>query len=266
VETIDDDAWSRLGPICPVGPTLALDIIDDGMARALPKWRDRLMSHGLNILGMPMPPDALGAARTLVRYADTGDDQRQLVANALRNALSNARSREPAGTIQRTMSRVMQQTTVRVETKGLAAVQPHVAVSFASSSAAAPPKWQLHDFFVPARDLGPLELVAHRVRISAERPSLPHRAGRALKQFDCYVAALAMIRSRQGAAVVAGGAAGKRRKVRFGDIKVYGVVRPEIDIRAFARALISLAKANETEARRASTSSPGGDVAPPPPR
>lgn len=153
VETLDDDAFTRLGAICPVGPVLALDIIDDGMARSLPKWRDRLISHGLKIFEAPAPPDALGVARTLIRYADTGDAQRGLVVDALRNALSSGRTRQSAAILQETMSRVLQDTRVRQATKGLTAVKPHPAAPSTSSTAAVSPNWIDFDDELATADL-----------------------------------------------------------------------------------------------------------------
>lgn len=156
VETVDDSAFARLGPICPVGPALALDIIDDGMARSLPKWRDRLMSHGLRVLEAPPPSDALGVARTLVRYADTGEDQRALVVDALRNALSSARTRQAAVTLQEAMSRVMQETVVRPATKGLSAVKPHAQAALRTPSGLPlSPSWIDFDEELATTDFAP---------------------------------------------------------------------------------------------------------------
>jgi hypothetical protein len=44
-------------------------------------------------------------------------------------------------------------------------------------------QWQLHDFFLPHRELSDLQLLQHRDAVTAERPSLPHQAGRALSRF-----------------------------------------------------------------------------------
>ena len=58
-QSIDHSADGRLGSIVPVGPRLALDLIDDGVARSLPKWRDRLIACGLRMLWEPEPADLL---------------------------------------------------------------------------------------------------------------------------------------------------------------------------------------------------------------
>ncbi|MEU0571277.1 hypothetical protein ABZ297_38595 [Nonomuraea sp. NPDC005983] len=89
VETIDEGAEARLGTIVPIGPRLALDLIDDGMARSWPKWRDRLITCGLRVLQGPGPAslDFLAIARILVRFAGSGDTQHHLVAEGVRDAL-----------------------------------------------------------------------------------------------------------------------------------------------------------------------------------
>lgn len=172
VETLDDNAWTRLGPICPVGPALALDIIDDGMARSHPKWRDRLMTQGLTVFEAPTPADALGIARTLVRYADSGDDQRGMVVDALRDALTSDRTCDCAATLQRTMSQVMQDTRVRQTTKGLAAVKRHPAVSSVSTAATASPNWSDFDDELVTADL------------TDDGTALAFSAGAALRSID----------------------------------------------------------------------------------
>lgn len=88
VETIDHDASRRLGGVVPIGPRMALDILDDGMARAWPNWRRRLLTHGLQVLREPSPQDLHAIARILVRYADNGPSERTDVADGLRLALS----------------------------------------------------------------------------------------------------------------------------------------------------------------------------------
>jgi hypothetical protein len=64
-------------------------------------------------------------------------------------------------------------------------------------------QWQLHDFFRPSHESTDLELLAHRHRISAERPSLPHQAGRALVKFQERAAQYALLRVRMAKAPAA---------------------------------------------------------------
>jgi hypothetical protein len=89
VESIDENAEERLGRIVPIGPRLALEIIDDGMVRSLPKWRNRLINHGLKVLREPIPSDLITIARYLVRFAGTGEEQQSMVAEGLRDALES---------------------------------------------------------------------------------------------------------------------------------------------------------------------------------
>jgi hypothetical protein len=105
-------------------------------------------------------------------------------------------------------------------------------------------QWQLHDFFQPSHDLSEEQLLAHRVRITAERPALPAQAGRALAKIDQIAAELAVhqVRAKKRAALQMAG--GKRTNQRSKDrrIRVLGVVRPEIDTERFARAIIKMAE------------------------
>ncbi|NUU18289.1 hypothetical protein HP550_13615 [Cellulomonas humilata] len=87
VGQLDKDASGRLAEILPIGPTLALDLVDDGLARSFPNHQEALLRQGMGSLGEPRP-DALGIARALVRAADESHRLRVIVANGLRSALS----------------------------------------------------------------------------------------------------------------------------------------------------------------------------------
>lgn len=124
VESIDKGAYARLGNVVPIGPRLALDLIDDGMARSLPKWRDRLIAHGLLVLQEPTPPDLLTVARVLVRFADTGDQQRDAVAEGLRDALGGSQTaRDTAMKLQALVGSVVEEIRSRPKTRWLAVVR-----------------------------------------------------------------------------------------------------------------------------------------------
>jgi hypothetical protein len=41
-------------------------------------------------------------------------------------------------------------------------------------------QWELHQYFVPARDMSHAKLLAHRRQVTKEHPSLPQRAGRVI--------------------------------------------------------------------------------------
>jgi hypothetical protein len=90
VESVDDNAASRLGSVCPVGPSLALDLVDDGMARAQPRFLDRLLLRSFRLLSVADLPDPLAVARALVRAADISDRTRGMIADALRDALGGS--------------------------------------------------------------------------------------------------------------------------------------------------------------------------------
>jgi hypothetical protein len=77
IETIDKDAPERLSEHLPIGHVLALDVLDDGMARAWPNWSRRLLARGLRVLDAPSTFDLDSSLRILLRYGDTGIAQRQ---------------------------------------------------------------------------------------------------------------------------------------------------------------------------------------------
>ena len=144
VETIDDNADDRLGAIVPVGPRLALDIIDDGMARSYPKWRDRLVTHAMKVLSEPNLPDLPLVTTYLLRFASTGDDQRATVAEGLRDALGGApAARETATSLQQLVPAIVTKIRAHPNVRGLANVRKR-------PDAALPPEsvngWEDFDF------------------------------------------------------------------------------------------------------------------------
>lgn len=112
-------------------------------------------------------------------------------------------------------------------------------------------QWDIHAFFQPYVEWRDEELVEYRKRISKERPSLPQRAGRALRRFDWAVSELARLR-----ALEAGLTAEERKKHKAKSIHVYPLMRPEPDFQKIARALIRLA---EEKVKRDAKSHPDGD-------
>ena len=89
----------------------------------------------------------------------------------------------------------------------------------------------------PTEDLFDEALLAHRAIISAERPSLPHQAGRSLVKLEAAAANWAV--TRQARVRTAALAGGKKHRER-GTIKVLAVVRPRPDIHKLARAMLRL--------------------------
>ncbi|MFE6645046.1 NACHT domain-containing protein [Nocardioides sp. NPDC057772] len=86
---IDEAAPERLGSVVKVGPQLALEILDDGMATK-PVHVNRLLDHALTILNGPPPADLPGFVATLVRIAAASEDARTRIADGIRTALSGS--------------------------------------------------------------------------------------------------------------------------------------------------------------------------------
>jgi Cdc6-like AAA superfamily ATPase len=102
VETIDDDAYHRLGSIAPVGPALALDIIDDGMCRNAPKWRTRILAQATHVLQLPHDDDIGAVVTALTRVGDMDPDYRVEIVAAFQRALDgNPMARFTARKLQR---------------------------------------------------------------------------------------------------------------------------------------------------------------------
>jgi hypothetical protein len=83
---LDSHAPDRLGLVFPVGPQLAAEIIDDGMASE-PRYLHRLLGYTLTALRHPEAFDDAAYARTLMTAAHGGETLRVLVAGGLREAL-----------------------------------------------------------------------------------------------------------------------------------------------------------------------------------
>ncbi|ASR36583.1 hypothetical protein BAY61_18030 [Prauserella marina] len=125
VETVDHDAARRLGSIVPVGPRLALDLIDDGMASAWPRWRHRLIRCALQVLHEPCPHDLTAIARVLIRIADIGDEQQRVVEDGLRDAQAiSLAARDTTQALQDLVPKVVMETGARARINGLAIVRP----------------------------------------------------------------------------------------------------------------------------------------------
>lgn len=95
-------------------------------------------------------------------------------------------------------------------------------------------QWQVHEYFRPSEKLTDEQLLTHRKDITAQYPSLPHKAGRAIKEFG------QILRSKAKSRATVSTYTNKRGKTTT--IQVRGVVRPKIDTRRLARALVELEK------------------------
>jgi hypothetical protein len=103
-------------------------------------------------------------------------------------------------------------------------------------------QWYLHEFFAVTITLSADGLREHRQLVTKHDPSLPHRAGRALKKLNERLAVEA--EQSEATSVVAGIQAPWRRtycKNTDRVIRVKSVVHPEPDAEKLARALLDLA-------------------------
>ncbi|MDB4872970.1 MAG: hypothetical protein JWL97_3974, partial [Gemmatimonadales bacterium] len=201
VESIDDGAYARLGNVVPIGPRLALDLIDDGMARSLPKWRDRLIARGLRVLQEPMLRDLLSNTGViLLRFADTGDQQRQTVAEGLRDALGGSQSaRVTAHRFQAMVGDIAEMIHSRPETQWLAEVLKRPGES---TPPAPPDGWADFDDEIATSPLsedalGKVTDAVTAIRRISQQPRPPRRSRSAArvaadeKDMDAILAALA---------------------------------------------------------------------------
>lgn len=127
VETIDETADERLGQLLPIGPELALNVLDDGMARAWPNWSRRLLAHGLHVLDAPSAFDLDWSLRILVRYADTGADQRDAVARMIRDDLTATANRLTVASAAEMVPGIERDLRVDERTVGLGLVLDQIA-------------------------------------------------------------------------------------------------------------------------------------------
>lgn len=124
VLSIDADAPERLGKIVPVGPQLALEIVDDGMAGGMPKWLHQLVNHALSELGGPEPDDLTSYTRMLMRAATRNVVVRGLIADGLRQALGGTHwSRGWASEVQYAIDHLGQETETNSDVRDLAAIK-----------------------------------------------------------------------------------------------------------------------------------------------
>ncbi len=95
-------------------------------------------------------------------------------------------------------------------------------------------QWQIHEYFRPDEELTDKQLLAHRKDITAQYPSLPHQAGRTIKEFGQMLRAKAPSRATKTTIT--------NKRGQTNTIRTGSVVRPQIDIPMLARVLIELEK------------------------
>jgi hypothetical protein len=103
-------------------------------------------------------------------------------------------------------------------------------------------QWNLHEFFQPCKQLSDDELTVHREAVTRRFPSLPQRAGRALKKFEkaTEVASLRQVQSFN----VQMKAGEYKRPASHGPITVRSLAQPEVDTTELARLLWDIARSN----------------------
>lgn len=123
VLTLDEHATDRLGAVFPVGPNVAIEIVDDGMASE-PKYLHPLVLHALKALHEPEGFGLSVYTRMLMSAAATNDAVRGLIADGLRAALGGTSvSRMNAEAVQRTIADLGAETRASSDVLGLAAVK-----------------------------------------------------------------------------------------------------------------------------------------------
>lgn len=83
---LDDNGPERMGTTFPVGPTLAMEIVDDGMAKE-PRYLHPLVEHAMRALREPEMYNRHTFPRILMAAAGSSDAVRGLIAKSLRDAL-----------------------------------------------------------------------------------------------------------------------------------------------------------------------------------
>jgi hypothetical protein len=96
-----------------------------------------------------------------------------------------------------------------------------------------PDQTELHLFFCPSKDWSDDKLIEHRQIMSKADPSLPQRAGRALKRFE-------LVRAGELAYLPPVHVTPAKGRQRGHNISVRVVMRPEPDLQRLARALLQL--------------------------
>lgn len=98
-------------------------------------------------------------------------------------------------------------------------------------------QFYLHDYYAFTRELAPMDVLEHRKHVSAGGSSLPQQAGRAFTRIRPFLD-LEIIPQAPSAK------ADRKRTWSAGNrrVKVFSMVKPELDPEQFARILIAAAK------------------------
>jgi hypothetical protein len=123
VLTLDEDAPDRLAAVFPVGPNVAIEIVDDGMATE-PKYLHPLMTHALTAIHEPEGFIPSAYARMVMSAAAGSEAVRRLVADGLREALGGTLvSRMNAQDVQQSITDIGKASGATSDVLGLAFVK-----------------------------------------------------------------------------------------------------------------------------------------------
>lgn len=121
--TVDDHAPERMGSVFPIGPNVAIDVMDDGMASE-PLYLHRIVKHALLALHAPEMYNRHTYPHMLMAAAASSDAVGGLIVDRLREALSGTWvARQNAEEVQRDIKALGIETGASSDVLGLATVQ-----------------------------------------------------------------------------------------------------------------------------------------------
>lgn len=103
----------------------------------------------------------------------------------------------------------------------------------------------LHRYYAMSKDLYDDQALAHRKEATKKEPSLPQQAGRAFAQLEAVMREADLRSQSPSPVAIPPGRRGKRRAMT---IRVRALVRPEIDYKLIAEALLRQAIDDERKA------------------
>ncbi|MEV8239352.1 hypothetical protein AB0O90_03880 [Microbacterium testaceum] len=107
IQTVDEGAAERLGASVPIAPWLAFDVLEDGMCRNLPRWRDPVAVIATQSLSVPQGADTRSIWAPLVAVVSSNEELLPTFAKAILNALSGTPvQRQNADTIREALFRL----------------------------------------------------------------------------------------------------------------------------------------------------------------
>lgn len=120
---LDEKAPERLGSVFPVGPNVAMEVVDDGMVSE-PRYLHPLITHAMKALEEPEGYERHSYPRMLMSVAATSDTVRAIVADRLRDALGGPPvARQNAEEVQQAITDIGHATGARAAVLGLAGVR-----------------------------------------------------------------------------------------------------------------------------------------------